>query len=99
MRYVGKNIDRVDAVAKVTGEPIFIADLTVPNMLFAKVLRAGVPHARIKKVDKSEAETMPGVVKVLSGQDRPMLFGAEHCERKTNKGPLRSSVRQLSRFA
>ena len=76
MRYVGKNIDRVDAVAKVTGEPIFIADLTVPNMLFAKVLRAGVPHARIKKVDKSEAETMPGVVKVLSGQDRPMLFGA-----------------------
>ena len=76
MNYIGKNINRVDAVAKVTGEPIFVADLTFPNMLHAKSLRAGIPHARILSIDTSEAEAMPGVVKVAVGKDRPMLFGA-----------------------
>jgi len=76
LNYIGKNINRVDAVAKVTGEPIFVADLTFPNMLHAKSLRAGIPHARILSIDTSEAEAMPGVVKVAVGKDRPMLFGA-----------------------
>lgn len=75
-KYVGKDIVRVDAIAKVTGEPIFIADMSFPNMLHAKALRAGIPHARILNIDTSEAESMPGVVKVAIGKDRPMLFGA-----------------------
>lgn len=76
LKYVGKDITRVDATAKVTGESVFIADMSFPNMLHAKALRAGVPHARILKIDTSEAEVMPGVVKVAIGKDRPMIFGA-----------------------
>lgn len=76
LKTVGKNIGRVDAVAKVTGEPIFIADMTFPNMLHAKILRAGVPHAKILSIDVSEAEKMPGVVKVATGSEKPLCFGA-----------------------
>lgn len=76
LKYVGKDVTRVDATAKVTGETVFVADMSFPNMLHAKALRAGVPHARILNIDTSEAESMPGVVKVLIGKDRPMIFGA-----------------------
>lgn len=40
-------------------------------MLFAKVLRSPFPHARIKKITTDEAEQMPGVIKVVTGQDIP----------------------------
>lgn len=75
-KHVGKNIGRIDAVRKVTGEPLFIADMALPNMLHAKVLRAGIPHARIMSIDVSEAEEMPGVRKVATGMDKPLMFGA-----------------------
>jgi carbon-monoxide dehydrogenase large subunit len=76
LNVVGKNKRRVDAVAKVTGEPIFVADITLPNMLHAKVLRAGIPHARILSIDVTEAEKMPGVKKVATGREKPLYFGA-----------------------
>jgi len=56
---IGKSVKRVDVVPKVTGKPIFIADMTVPNMLHAKVLRAGVPHARILSIDTERPRRCP----------------------------------------
>jgi CO/xanthine dehydrogenase Mo-binding subunit len=69
LTYVGKGINRVDAVEKVTGAATYVADIKLPRMLHAKVLRAGVPHAKILSIDTSEAESMPGVVKVVTGKN------------------------------
>ena len=41
-------------------------------MLFAKIKRAGVASARIKSIDTSEAEAMPGVMAVITGKDIPV---------------------------
>jgi carbon-monoxide dehydrogenase large subunit len=62
-------------VEKVTGAATFVADITVPRMLHAKVLRAVVPHALIRELDTTEAERMPGVVKVVTGRGCSLLFG------------------------
>ncbi|HPE66262.1 MAG TPA: xanthine dehydrogenase family protein molybdopterin-binding subunit, partial [Synergistales bacterium] len=75
LQHVGKSVPRVDAVRKATGEAVFVADIVLPRMLHAKVLRAGVPHAKILSIDTSKAEAMPGVKKVVTGQGCGMLFG------------------------
>ena len=72
---VGESAPRVDAVAKVTGEALFVADISVPRMLHAKALRAGVAHANILAIDTSEAETCPGVRKVVTGQGCELKYG------------------------
>ena len=68
-RIVGKGISRVDSLAKVTGEAIYTADLKLPKMLVAKVLRSPYPHARILHIDTSRAERLPGVKAVVTGFD------------------------------
>jgi carbon-monoxide dehydrogenase large subunit len=73
--FVGKPVRRVDAQSKVTGRATYVADIKLPRMLHAKVLRCGVPHARIRSIDCGEAEKAPGVVKVVTGRDCTMLFG------------------------
>ncbi len=75
LKYVGKPVERVDARQKVTGSAIFVADIKLPRMLHAKVLRAGVPHARILSIDTAAAEKSPGVVKVVTGKGCKTLFG------------------------
>ncbi|HUV09012.1 MAG TPA: xanthine dehydrogenase family protein molybdopterin-binding subunit, partial [Spirochaetia bacterium] len=75
LKYVGKPVERVDAPAKVTGAAAYVADIKLPRMLHAKVLRAGVPHARIRSIDSSKAESMPGVVRVVTGKTCTILFG------------------------
>jgi len=70
-RVVGKPVPRPDALAKVTGQAIFAADLYFDNMLHAKVLRSSRPHARIRRIDTSKARAIPGVVAVLTADDIP----------------------------
>jgi CO/xanthine dehydrogenase Mo-binding subunit len=68
---VGKNIERVDAIDKVLGKPIYTMDIVPENALYLKVVRSSVAHARLKRVDLSEARTYPGVVAVVTAQDIP----------------------------
>jgi len=56
LRWVGKPVQRKDGRGKVTGETKFFSDMTLPNMLWAKVTRSKYPHALIKKIDVSKAE-------------------------------------------
>ncbi len=72
---IGKPRGRVDGPGKVTGQTQFADDLHFPGMLFAKLLRSPVPHGRIKSLDTSRAEALPGVVAVLTGQDLPEKYG------------------------
>src|SRR5262245_21171154 len=53
------------------GQTKYIDDFYFPGMLFAKVKRAGIASARIISIDTKEAEAMPGVVAVMTGNDIP----------------------------
>ena len=64
-RYVGQSQARVDLPAKMFGEAAFVHDIAMPDMLHARVVRAGgIDHA-LNAVDDSVAASMPGVVSVL----------------------------------
>jgi CO/xanthine dehydrogenase Mo-binding subunit len=56
---------------KVTGEARYTIDMTLPNMLYGKLLRSPYPHAKIIKIDSSEAEKLPGVKAIITGKDTP----------------------------
>ncbi|PYZ94744.1 xanthine dehydrogenase subunit D [Salipaludibacillus keqinensis] len=66
---------RPDGQAKVTGELRYLTDMTSPGKLIGRVLRSGVPHARLLSVDTSKAKELPGVVSVLTSKDVPGLNG------------------------
>ncbi len=68
-RYIGQSLPRRDARLKATGEARFTADLSLPFMLHAAVLRSPYPHARIVRLDTSRAERLPGVKAVLTARD------------------------------
>jgi len=71
-KIVGRKQLRPDAVEKVTGRAIFNDDIHFENMLFAKVRRAMVPHAILRRLDTSRAKTLPGVITVLTTRDIPV---------------------------
>jgi len=66
---IGTDIPRFDARTKVTGEEKFAIDCYMEHMLWAGVKRSGIPHGKIKHIDVSCAEKIPGVVKILTGKD------------------------------
>lgn len=69
LNIVGKRVVRSDSLAKVTGKAAYTADIKLPNMLTAKVLRSPYPHARIKRIDLTRALKVPGVKAAISGFD------------------------------
>jgi CO/xanthine dehydrogenase Mo-binding subunit len=71
LRQVGKPLRRVDALGKAVGATVYGADYSMPNMLHAKVFRSNLPSARIKRLDVSKAQALPGVVCVLTSKDAP----------------------------
>lgn len=62
-----------EARNKVTGGAIYTFDFTLPHMLHGKLLRSPLPHARIRRIDTSAAEAMPGVVSIVTGADAASL--------------------------
>ena len=70
-RFIGKVTPRKDARDIVTGDARFIDDINLPNMLYGKVLRSPHAHARIKRIDRSRAENLPGVKAVVTWENAP----------------------------
>ena len=70
-KWVGTRPVRPDGVPKVTGAAKFGADYYLPGMLYGKVLRSPHAHARIRSIDASRAEALPGVKAVITGADLP----------------------------
>ncbi len=62
---VGKPVNRLDALEKVTGKAVYSGDIKISNPLYAKVLRSPYAHAKIIKIDSSKAEALPGVKAVI----------------------------------
>lgn len=71
---IGVSVPRVEGASKVTGSATYTADVKLPGMLWARVLRSPYPHARIVSVDTSGAKKVPGVVDVLTGADVEGLY-------------------------
>lgn len=65
---VGKRIPRLDGYERVSGAAVYPSDIILPNMIYGAVLRCPHPHAKVKKVDVRQAEKMPGVRAVITGQ-------------------------------
>ncbi len=72
MAAVGTSEHRVDARGKVTGETKYPGDVNRPNQAMMKILFAHRPHAIVRAIDTSEAESLPGVLLVLTAEDVPV---------------------------
>ncbi len=80
-RVIGKRVPKLDAVEKVTGAVRYLPDLELPGMVWGRILRTPVPHARVKRIDTSRAETLPGVVGVITGdnvEQHPFGYAKDH---------------------
>jgi xanthine dehydrogenase molybdenum-binding subunit len=71
-KVLGTRPVRHDGVDKVTGRAKYGADIDLAGMLHGKVLRSPHAHARIKSVDISKAEALPGVKAVITVKDLPL---------------------------
>ena len=71
LREIGKPTQRQDMLGHVTATSTFFNDHKLQGMLHLKVLRSPHSHARIRRVDTSEAERHPGVRRVIRGADVP----------------------------
>jgi xanthine dehydrogenase molybdenum-binding subunit len=70
-RVIGTRPVRPDGVDKVTGRAIYGADVVLPRMAHGKILRSPYAHARIRSIDTSKAEALPGVLAVMTSRDLP----------------------------
>jgi xanthine dehydrogenase molybdenum-binding subunit len=68
-KLVGKDFIPHDVVAKVTGEAKYAEDFRVDGMVFARLLSSPYPHAKVKRIDLSAAEKVPGYVGALLPSD------------------------------
>ncbi len=60
---------RVEGAEKVSGAAIYAVDVTLPGMLWVKVLRSPIAHGRVKRIDVSKAAAVAGVHTILTGHD------------------------------
>jgi CO/xanthine dehydrogenase Mo-binding subunit len=70
-KWVGTRPIRPDGVPKVTGRTLYGADMKMAGMLYGRILRSPHAHARIKSIDTSKAEKLPGVKAVVTAKDFP----------------------------
>jgi putative selenate reductase molybdopterin-binding subunit len=63
---LGLAVPRLHGLGSVTGDGEYVSLLTLPDMLFVRILRSPYPHARIRRIDASAAERLPGVAAVLN---------------------------------
>lgn len=68
---VGHEVPRVDGLAKVTGKAIYGDDIKMNNMLYGACRYVDIPAGRVETVDLSDAEKVPGVVRIATWNDIP----------------------------
>ena len=69
IRSVGIPSPRVEGEEKVGGKALYAVDFVLPDILWVKVLRSPIAHGKIKRIDITAAQRLPGVKAVLTGQD------------------------------
>ncbi len=76
LKTVGRSTTRIDALLRVSGKATYTADVQLPGMLYARVLRSPHPHARIRSIDASKALALPGVKAVLTHENCKVVWGS-----------------------
>jgi xanthine dehydrogenase molybdenum-binding subunit len=71
---VGKSLQRIDGVDKVTGSAKYASDIKLENMLHAKLLRSPHAHAKVNRIDTSTAQKLPGVRAVATIFEVPKVI-------------------------
>jgi CO/xanthine dehydrogenase Mo-binding subunit len=71
--HIGKKATRPDGADKAAGKAIYIHDLTRPGMLYGKIKFSEFPHAHIKHIDTSRAESLSGVKAVITAYNTPEI--------------------------
>ncbi len=66
MKYIGKELSRVDGVAKVTGKAKYAAEFQVNNVAYGYIVQGSIAKGTIKSIDTAEAEKQPGVIKIYT---------------------------------
>ncbi len=64
-KVVGKSVARADIPGKMTGTHVYVHDVTVPRMLYGRVVRPPRVGATVASLDERSASTMPGVVRIV----------------------------------
>jgi CO/xanthine dehydrogenase Mo-binding subunit len=79
-KVIGRAEPRLDGEEKVTGKALYTVDLHLPGMAHGKILRSPYAHAKLLRVDGSQAERLPGVYAVITREDqkRFKMFGAAY---------------------
>lgn len=72
-KILGSDINRVDAVAKVTGKAKYTDDFIERDMLVGKVLRSPYAHAYVKNINVEEASKLDGVYAIITSKDLPRV--------------------------
>ena len=70
-KYIGESVLRKEDPRLVTGEAKYLEDIQLPGMVHAAVKRSDYAHAKIKKIDTSEAEEMSGVLGIRTLDKNP----------------------------
>ena len=73
--YVGHRVPQIDSRLKVTGTLAYTFDIDLPGMVYAKIVTSNIAHGRILKIDKADAEKVPGVITIATGKDFPYRLG------------------------
>src|SRR5438034_6472214 len=66
--FVGESIKRKEDDRFIRGKGNYVDDITLPGMLHMAILRSPFAHARIRSIDASAAQALPGVVAVVTGE-------------------------------
>ncbi|MFN8060326.1 MAG: xanthine dehydrogenase family protein molybdopterin-binding subunit [Vicinamibacterales bacterium] len=70
-KLIGKNYQTPDLVAKVTGRAKYAEDYRADGMVFCKLVLSPMPHARVRKIDTSQAEKLEGFLGILTADELP----------------------------
>src|SRR3989475_817826 len=73
-KIVGTDVARLQGLGVVTSLGQYTENMRMPGMLFMRTLRSRYPHAKIKSVDISKAEKLPGVRKILHRGNLPDVY-------------------------
>jgi xanthine dehydrogenase molybdenum-binding subunit len=76
LKTVGHPAQRIDAVKRVTGAATYTGDIQLPGMLYARVLRSPHAHARIRRIDTSKAQALPGVKAILTRENCDVVWSS-----------------------
>ena len=95
LNVVGKRLPKIDSPDKATGRALYTDDITLPNMIYGKLLLSSLPHAKIKSIDTKRAKALPGVKVILTGADVPDVTWGTSPARYDEKVLAKDKVRYV----